>query len=319
MKRLLSILFVVGVNFQAMGQGFDITKSMADPFTFIFNDGTNTVQGYILSTLEKSTKCCGSDAIYLEIKIDPNGSTASAKALTGKNECYKKSIVDIVSHIRWNTTNIKSQKSVYLEIKPVLVCNNRPDDNQYVQVPSPYKGQLANNNANASTNTQNTATNAPANTNIVSNETTPKPKGLAEPLPKQKYVSAGDRKPDESHIKTKMDGPGPSAVVPTFKDGETALSIYVKSSLRKAGICGLAHVLAEIVVAKDGTVKDYRLFNTNSQQVTDVIGPILMGLKYNPLPMDQITYLEFKTNIDCTGKSEAKIDLSQVPNYLKTE
>jgi len=315
MKKIISVLllsFGFYIHIHAQPQGFDITKAVADPYTFIFNDGVNTVQGYIISSLEKNTKCCGNDAIYLEIKIDPNGSTIAAKALTGKNDCYKKSIVDIVKHIKWNNNNIKAAKSVYLEIKPVLACTNQPDDNKYVEVPAPKgTGQLAN---------QNTNNNNTKNNSVVDNTNQPVNNGgLAQPLPKPKYISAGDRKPDESHLKSKLDAPGPTFVVPTYKDGETANAIYLKSSLRKSGICGLAHVLAEISIAKDGTVKGYRLFNTNSQQVADVIGPIIMGLKYNPLPMDQITYFEFKTDIDCTEKSEAKIDLTQVPNYLKTE
>ncbi len=309
MKKILSLLLLgFGLYEASQAQVFDVTKAIADPFTFIFNDGTNTVQGYIYSTLEKSTKCCGNDAIYLEIKIDPNGSTISAKALTGKNECYKKSIVDIIKHIRWNTANIKSPKSVYLEVKPLLACANKPDDNQYVEIPLPKGGgQIVTNNQ-------------PSNKDVVKKDNHPQPTNdvFAQPLPKPKYVSAGDRKPDESHIKSKIDAPGPVAVIPTYKQGETAMAIYFKSSLRKAGICGLAHVLAEISVAKDGTVKGYRIFNTNTEQVANVVGPILMGLQYNSLPMDQITYFEFKTDIDCT-ENAPKIDLTQVPNFLKVE
>ncbi len=314
MKKILSVLFLgFCLYIQTQAQGFDVTQSVADPFTFIFNDGTNTVQGYIYSSLEKNTKCCGNDAVYLEIKIDPNGSTIAAKALTGKNECYKKSIVDIVKHIKWNTSNIKSPKSVYLEVKPILACANQPDDNKYVEVPAPKGGNnqvVVNNNNKA----------AVSNNNQTVNNNTEQPlhDGLAQPLPKPKYVSAGDRKPDESHIKSKLDAPGPSAVIPSYKQGETAMAIYFKSSLRKAGICGLAHVLAEISVAKDGTVKGYRIFNTNSDKVTNVVGPIIMGLQYNSLPMDQITYFEFKTDIDCT-ENAPKIDLTQIPSFLKTE
>lgn len=313
MKKFLAIFIAgLGLSYTVQSQVVDITKSLADPFTFIFNDGTNTVQGYILSTLEKNTKCCGTDAIFLEIKIDPNGSTVAANAMTGKNDCYKKSIIDIVKHIRWNTANIQSPKSVYLEIKPALACANQPDDNKYVPIPDPKGTTPIASNNNTTNNTNNNSS--------VSNENTQQRTSvsLAEPLPKPKYVSAGDRQPDSSHIKSKLDAPGPMAVIPTYKQGETAMAIYFKSSLRKAGICGLAHVLAEISIAKDGTVKGYRIFNTNSDQVANVIGPILMGLQYNPLPMDQITYFEFKTDIDCT-ENAPKIDLSQIPNFLKTE
>lgn len=319
MKRILSVLFLgIGLYIQAQAQGFDVTRSVADPFTFIFNDGTNTVQGYILSTLEKSTKCCGNDAVYLEIKIDPNGSTIAAKALTGKNECYKKSIVDIVKHIKWNTTNIKTAKSVYLEVKPVLACTNQPDDNKYVEIPSPKGGNQVTNNQIVNNNTAKDNNQSNINNNETASKGDSTTNSLAQPLPKPKYVSAGDRKPDESHIKSKLDAPGPMAVIPTYKQGETAMAIYFKSSLRKAGICGLAHVLAEISVAKDGTVKGYRIFNTNSDKVANVVGPIIMGLQYNALPMDQVTYFEFKTDIDCT-ENAPKVDLTQIPNFLKTE
>lgn len=315
MKKILSVLFLgFGLYIQSQAQGFDVTKSVADPFTFIFNDGTNTVQGYIYATLEKSTKCCGNDAVYLEIKIDPNGSTIAAKALTGKNECYKKSIVDIVKHIKWNTSNVKSPKSVYLEVKPILACANQPDDNKYVEVPAPKGGNqvvVNNNNSNNNVVANNNQNESKNNVQTVNDS-------LAQPLPKPKYVSAGDRKPDESHLKSKLDAPGPSAVIPSYKQGETAMAIYFKSSLRKSGICGLAHVLAEISVAKDGTVKGYRIFNTNSEKVANVVGPIIMGLQYNSLPMDQITYFEFKTDIDCT-ENAPKVDLTQIPSFLKTE
>lgn len=311
MKNSIRILgLIVGLyacHLQA--QNFDINKAVADPFTFIFNDGSTTVQGFIYSTLEKKTTCCGNDAVYLEIKIEPNGTTSAVKALTGKNECYKKAIVDIVKLIKWNNANIKTSKSVYLEVKPVLACTNTPNDNKYTGL-----GTTTQNNNQASNNTNKDPQN---NTVMTSKDSTVK-LGYYEPLPKPKYVSAGNRNPDSTHIKSKMDAPGPIASFPSYKDGETAMAIYFKSSLRKAGVCGLAHVLAEISLAKDGSVKSYRIFNANSEQVFNAVGPVIMGLKYNSLPMDQITYFEFKADIDCTEQAP-KLDLTQIPNFLKTE
>ena len=109
----------------------DITKVKADPNTQVFDDGKHTVNSYIYSTLESATSCCGNDAIYLEVKIDGNGKVSSAKTLTGKNDCYRKSVVDIVKTVTWISEGIRDSRTIYFEVKPIIPCSGSPNENQY--------------------------------------------------------------------------------------------------------------------------------------------------------------------------------------------
>jgi len=111
----------------------DVTALTADTKTFIFSDGKHTVKQYIYDELKGKTTCCGSDRIYLEVKIDPSGYVMQAKTLTGKNECYKLSAIDIVKNIKWNTKDFKGPRSVYFEIKPELGCED-DSENEYKQI-----------------------------------------------------------------------------------------------------------------------------------------------------------------------------------------
>lgn len=113
----------------------DITKEVADPQSYIFTDGKTTVQGYIYSMLAKQSSCCDKDDIYLEVKIDPTGYVVDAKALTGKNECYKQSIIDIVRNIKWKNNDIKAQRSVFFPVKPLKACTGEEGENQYKPIP----------------------------------------------------------------------------------------------------------------------------------------------------------------------------------------
>ncbi len=130
--RILSILFLftLGLFTQVLAQ-VDIANARANPKTFIFDDDKHTVHGYIYNTLKEKATCCGNDAIYLEVKFDQSGTVTSAKTLTGKNECYKKSIVDIVQSVKWDATGVTGTKTIYFEVKPILPCSGSPGENVY--------------------------------------------------------------------------------------------------------------------------------------------------------------------------------------------
>ncbi|MEM6629134.1 MAG: hypothetical protein AAF694_05655 [Bacteroidota bacterium] len=106
----------------------DITQLVADTKTFAFNDSKNTVKGFIYEELDVKTNCCGSDRIYLEVRIHPSGYVVEAKTLTGKNECFKSSAIDIVKNIKWEAKDFKGTKPVYFEIRPDINCDGGKDN-----------------------------------------------------------------------------------------------------------------------------------------------------------------------------------------------
>jgi hypothetical protein len=140
--RILSILAfcTLGLFSQVLAQ-VDISNARANPKTFIFDDDKHTVHGYIYKTLEEKSSCCGNDAIYLEVKFDQSGTVTSAKTLTGKNECYKKSIVDIVQNVKWDATGVTGTKTIYFEVKPIVACSGSPGENVYK--PIAHSGGMA--------------------------------------------------------------------------------------------------------------------------------------------------------------------------------
>lgn len=120
---IFGLLFSTVVPMWAQG-GVDVTALMADTKTFIFSDNQSTVKGYIYEQMEAQSSCCGKDRIYLEVKIDPSGYVLSAKTLTGRNDCFMQSAIDIVKNIKWNTEDFKGgPRSVYFEIKPDISCD----------------------------------------------------------------------------------------------------------------------------------------------------------------------------------------------------
>lgn len=130
--RLLLLSLSLGLVLPAFSQ-IDVTQLTADTKTFIFDDDKNTVKNYIYEELQAKTSCCGAARIYLEVKIAPSGYVLSAKTLTGKNDCYKKSAIDIVKNIKWNAAGFQGPKSVYFEIKPEVDCGDRA--NAYEALP----------------------------------------------------------------------------------------------------------------------------------------------------------------------------------------
>ncbi len=131
LRSLLLGLILGAVAFPASAQEIDVTSVLADTKTFIFDNGENTVKGYVYAQLEAKTNCCGDDRIYLEVKVDPSGYVLAAKSLTGDNECFRQSAVDIVKNIQWDASDFKGPKSVYFEIKPAITCTDERD-NEYV-------------------------------------------------------------------------------------------------------------------------------------------------------------------------------------------
>ncbi len=134
---LLSITLPSGILAQST---VDVTALTADTKTFIFSDNKNTVKNYIYEELKAKTQCTGTDRIYLEVKIAPSGYVLDAKTLTGKNDCFKKSAIDIVKNIKWDAASFKGPKSVYFEIKPEVDGEGR--DNTYAQLPLFNNGEL---------------------------------------------------------------------------------------------------------------------------------------------------------------------------------
>lgn len=133
--RILSILFFISLGlFTKVSAQVDILNARADPKTFIFDDEKHTVHGYIYNTLKEKTSCCGNDAVYLEVKFDQTGTVTSAKTLTGKNDCYKKSIVDIVYGVKWKAEGVSGTKTIYFEVKPIVPCSGSPGENVYKNV-----------------------------------------------------------------------------------------------------------------------------------------------------------------------------------------
>lgn len=123
MKFRSLLLGLIAVStLSARGQEVDVTKLVADTKTFIFDNNKNTVKGYIYAELETKTTCCGTDRIYLKVDLDPSGYVISASTLTGKNECIKSSVIDIVKNIKWDTRDFKGPRPVYFEVSPQIDC-----------------------------------------------------------------------------------------------------------------------------------------------------------------------------------------------------
>lgn len=365
-------------------QDFDVSSALADPMTFVFNDGKHTVNGYIYSVLEKKTKCCGNDAIYLSVKISDKGLVEEVKSLTGKNDCYKKSIGEIVKTIRWK---VSKARTVYWEVKPIAECKGSGSDNVYAALnldgnsngsnetvvtndntddsdnnmesnnenndnsdnndnetladnndDSDQNDDSQNNNNdddndsvvtndnqdtfdfsqnNKKDNIEKTTTTVKDDENIVVNNNTSGVAGNNE-YQTPKYKSTGNHNPDESHADSHIDVQGPMLGTPTYVGGANSMAIFVKQGLRKQGVCGMVHALAELTIDKTGSVLSYRIFKANTEKVMSALPSILQQMKFNPLQFKQNTYLEFKTIVYCKDEDH-KLDIDGEAPYLKTD
>lgn len=127
--RLITLLISICISGSMWAQEIDPSSLLANTRTFIFDDGKNTVSGYIIQELSVNTTCCGEERIYLEVRIDPSGSVLSAKALTGKKEgCMAKSAVDIVKNVKWDASEFRGPKPVYFEVRPNIECSAERDN-----------------------------------------------------------------------------------------------------------------------------------------------------------------------------------------------
>ncbi len=390
---------------RVMAQGdLDLASVTADPIKLIFSDDRTTVASYVYRTLEARSACCGSDAVYLEVKIDAEGKTSSVRALLSRNDCYRRSVADIIKDIRWTKTNLGAAgKTIFFELKPVLPCRGVAGENVYKPLgsaadavaaaqaakiaeeaaaraeaaraapaqpaateptPAPStpvvverpKAAVVQPKATEVKSEVKTAETKPAPAALVEVKPTPAPKPTPTPAPvasaepkttpakpqepvdpgvagtglalgKPAYA-AGDRQPDASHAQSHANGAGPLLAAPEYVDGEALQALFLKQELRKAGVCGLVHVLAELTVApqpKGADGKDqpaqvvaYRIFRANSKDVLDKLPAILQSLRYKPesVRFRQNIYLEFKADVDC-GTNSAQTNLGNVRDYLK--
>ncbi|MEL6673664.1 MAG: hypothetical protein AAFR61_15775 [Bacteroidota bacterium] len=190
--RLCFLGLALGLCIPSWAQeGVDVTQLTADPKTFIFSNNKNTVKAYINSEFETKTTCCGNDRIYLEVKIDPNGHVLSAKTLTGKNDCYKQSAIDIIRNVKWDTKDFKGAKSIYFEIKPGVDCKDGRD-NTYAQVKI-FNNPFWDENGNkVSGGTRPVAVATPPATQPEPRPATPQPTVTPEPTPAATQPAASE-------------------------------------------------------------------------------------------------------------------------------
>lgn len=122
--RVLFAMLSIGSASMLQAQtNIDVTKLLADTKSFNFNDNKSTVKDFIYQELEKKTLCCGEDRIYVEVRVHPTGHVVEAKTLTGKNDCVKSSVIDIVKNIKWDAKDFKGVKPIYFEVRPNVKCS----------------------------------------------------------------------------------------------------------------------------------------------------------------------------------------------------
>lgn len=133
--RLLCLTLLGAVLLPA--QPIDITQMRVDPLTLVFEDGRTSLEDYVKSQLRQHTTCCGVDNIYMELRITPEGRVESARPMTGRNDCYKQSIRDILLPLRWKVENFRTTRPLYCEFSLQEECKGTEADNVYKPVPMP--------------------------------------------------------------------------------------------------------------------------------------------------------------------------------------
>jgi len=118
-------------------QTVDITKYRVDPATFLFEDGRTTLTNYVIEQLQTHSTCCGVDGIFVELRITPEGTLESVRPMTGRNDCYKKSVVDILRPLRWKAEGFQGTRTLYYEFSLSLECKGTENDNVYKPIPAP--------------------------------------------------------------------------------------------------------------------------------------------------------------------------------------
>ncbi len=115
----------------------DITRYRVDPATFLFEDGRTRLSDYVISQIQTHSNCCGIDGIYVELRIKPDGTLEGVRPLTGQNNCYKKSIVDILLPLRWKAEGFQTTRTLYYEFPLSIECKGTENDNVYVPIAPP--------------------------------------------------------------------------------------------------------------------------------------------------------------------------------------
>jgi hypothetical protein len=313
-----------------------------DPNTSLFDDGKTKLQDYVYSQLKERSRCCGEDVLYVEVSVRKDGYVEKVKVLSGKNDCYKKSIVDILMPIRWDPEKIQSErKSLYLELLPRIECKGKPDENIYQPIQYGIERPVSSNQdatveqkeskpemkdqlTQIDTGQSSFKVASPHQPPTTVPQDTSKPKSVkpkfAGDLPMPKYVSTGDKKPDSSHVSSFVNMSGLRIPEPEYVDGASAMAIYIKKELKKRGVCGLVHLLAEITIDKGGKVIDHRILNINRNDIVEYLPEILLSLKFKPetVPIRTHSYVEFKADISCGSISDLHTDLMKIPDYILT-
>lgn len=92
---------------------------------------------YVLNQLRTHTSCCGTDDIYVEIFFTAEGGVADVRPRTGRNECYKQSLRDIILPTRWKVEGFRLDRPIYYEFRLSEECDGTAEDNVYKPVPPP--------------------------------------------------------------------------------------------------------------------------------------------------------------------------------------
>lgn len=133
----MRIFYWAGIVVLAFAQPVDATRQKIDPKTFLFEDGRTTVADYVIAQLRQHSTCCGVDNIYVELRITPEGRVESVRAMTGRNDCYKQSIRDILQPTLWKVEDFRTSRPIYYEIRLSEECKGTPEDNKYKPIPAP--------------------------------------------------------------------------------------------------------------------------------------------------------------------------------------
>jgi len=118
-------------------QTIDVTRYRVDLSTFLFEDGRTRLSDYVIAQMQTHSNCCGSDGIYVELRIRPDGTLDSVRTMTGQNECYKKSVIDILRPLRWKAEGFQSTRKLYYEFRFSIECKGTENDNVYVPIAAP--------------------------------------------------------------------------------------------------------------------------------------------------------------------------------------
>lgn len=100
---------------------------MVNPKTFSLIDKSGNLMGELYQLLERETKCCGEDDIYLEIEIDSDGNTRNINPLKGENLCYIEAIKHLIHRYKWDLSRYRS-KYVYVGLEPYIYCTSNRDN-----------------------------------------------------------------------------------------------------------------------------------------------------------------------------------------------